>query len=168
MFDDEVEGRRGLSAMIARLATGWAILGGLLLLAVVGVNAASVLAGVFGTSFSGDFELTEMGVAVAVFAFLPYCQLTDANVTADIFTAHASARVVAGLRALASLVAFGFGGLLLWRMYPGMMDQRDYNASTAILQIPIWWAYLPILISIALLVATSALTLIEDLREART
>lgn len=168
MFDDEVEGRRGLSAMIARLATGWAILGGLLLLAVVVVNAASVLAGVFGTSFSGDFELTEMGVAIAVFAFLPYCQLTDANVTADIFTVRASARVVAGLRALASLVAFGFGGLLLWRMYPGMMDQRDYNASTAILQIPIWWAYLPILISIALLVATSALTLIEDLREART
>ncbi|NHF71794.1 TRAP transporter small permease [Paracoccus xiamenensis] len=167
MFADEAPGRRGLAAAIARLATGWAILGGVVLLAVVAINAVSVLGAAFGTSFSGDFELTEMGVAVAVFAFLPYCQLTDANVTADIFTARASPRVVAGLRALASLVAFGFGCLLLWRMYPGMVDQRDYNASTAILQIPIWWAYLPILASLLLLAATALLTLIEDLREAR-
>lgn len=167
MFADEVEGRTGPAALIARAATFWAILGGFLLLAVVAVNAASVLGGLFGTSFSGDFELTEMGVAIAVFAFLPYCQLTDANVTADIFTARASPRVVAGLRALASLVAFGFGCLLLWRMYPGMVDQRDYNASTAILQIPIWWAYLPILVSLLLLVATAALTFFEDLHEAR-
>ena len=108
MFADEVEGRTGPAALIARAAAFWAILGGFLLLAVVAVNAASVLGGLFGTSFSGDFELTEMGVAIAVFAFLPYCQLTDANVTAAIFTARASPRVVAGLRALASLVAFGF------------------------------------------------------------
>ena len=167
MFADEVEGRRGLGAVIARLATGWAILGGVLLLAVVAVNAWAVLGPVFGLSFSGDFELTEMGVAIAVFAFLPYGQLTDANVTADIFTARASPRLVAGLRALAAAVAFGFGCVLLWRMYPGMLDQRDYHASTAILQIPIWWAYLPILISLALLVAVSVLTLLEDLREAR-
>ena len=166
MTAEKGEGRRGLAAAIARAATVWAVLGGFLLLAVVAVNAVSVLGGLFGTSFAGDFELTEMGVAIAVFAFLPYCQLTDANVTADIFTARASPRVVAGLRALASLVAFGFGGLLLWRMYPGMVDQRDYHASTAILQIPIWWAYLPILVSLLLLAATAALTFIEDLREA--
>ena len=48
-----------------------------------------------------------------------------------------------------------------------MADQRAYGASTAILQIPIWWAYLPILVSLALLVATAALTFIEDLAEAR-
>lgn len=167
MAADEAAGRKGIALLIARAATVWAILGGFLLLAVVAVNAASVLGGLFGTAFAGDFELTEMGVAIAVFAFLPYCQLTDANVTADIFTARASPRVVAGLRAVASLVAFGFGCLLMWRMAPGMADQRAYGASTAILQIPIWWAYLPILVSLALLVATAALTFIEDLAEAR-
>jgi TRAP-type C4-dicarboxylate transport system permease small subunit len=31
------------------------------------------------------------------------------------------------------------------------------------LQIPIWWAYVPILLSLALLIVASAITLIEDL-----
>ena len=55
------------------------------------MNAISVTgSAVFGRPFPGDFELTEMGVAVAAFSFLPYCQLTGANVTADIFTSGAS------------------------------------------------------------------------------
>ncbi len=50
-----------------------------------------------------------------------------------------------------SLVALGFALLLLWRMYYGMLDQRDYGYTTAILQVPIWCAFVPILISLALL-----------------
>lgn len=163
----DAPGRGGLAAVIAAAVTGWALLGGLLLLAVVLINVAAVLGGPLGLPFPGDFELTEMGVAIAVFAFLPYCQLTDANVTADIFTARASAPVLAGLRALAALVAVGFGAVLVWRMGFGMLDQRGYNYTTTILQIPIWWAFVPILISLALLVAAAVLTLAEALREAR-
>lgn len=167
MLQDELQGRSGVAAAIAAAVTIWALLGGLVLLAVVGVNAASVIGAAFGQPLSGDFEMTEMGIAIAVFAFLPYCQLTDANVTADIFTARARAPLVALLRALASLIAFGFGCVLVWRMSLGMLDQRDYSATTAILQIPVWWAYLPILISLLLLVAAALLTFAESLHEAR-
>ncbi|WP_353471934.1 TRAP transporter small permease [Salipiger sp. H15] len=167
MFIEETQGRSGVSAAVARLVTLWALLGGALLLVIVLINVASVLGAVVHKPFSGDFELTEMGVAVAVFAFLPYCQLTDANVTADIFTANAPRPMLAVLRALASLVAFGFACILVWRMYLGMLDQKAYNYTTTILQVPIWWAFVPILVSLVLLVAAAALTFRDSLTEVR-
>lgn len=157
-------GRSGLIGAADRLIHGWAIVGGLILLAVVLVNVLSVLGGIFWRPFPGDFELTEMGVAVAAFAFLPFCQVTYANVTADIFTARASERWVAVFRLAASVVALLFAVLLLWRMYAGMGDQRTYGYTTAILQIPSWLAYLPILFSLALLAVAALITLIENAR----
>ncbi|MHA3976681.1 TRAP transporter small permease [Halovulum sp. GXIMD14794] len=159
--------RSGLSAAVARLVTLWALLGGVLLLLVVAVNVVSVLGAIVWKPFPGDFELTEIGVAVAVFAFLPYCQLTDSNVTADIFTARAPAPVVAALKALASLIAFAFAAILVWRMWLGMLDQKNYDYTTAILQVPIWWGFVPILLSLALLIAAAALTFIESLGQVR-
>lgn len=71
------------------------------------------------------------------------------------------------MRALASLIAFGFAAILVWRMWLGMVDQKAYNYTTTILQIPIWWAFVPILISLVLLIAAAALTLTKSLREVR-
>ena len=164
ILDDETGRRSGLAAAVARAVTLWALLGGLLLLAVVGINFASVVGNIFGAPFPGDFELTEMGMAVAVFAFLPYCQLTDANVTADIFTARAPRPLLALLRAAGCLVAFAFAAILVWRMTLGMIDQGRYHYTTTILQVPIWWAFVPILISLALLVLAAALSFVEALR----
>ncbi|WP_286132814.1 TRAP transporter small permease subunit [Labrenzia sp. DG1229] len=103
-----------------------------------------------------------MGVAVAVFSFLPYCQLVGANVSADIFTSGASRRMIAFFTLLGSLVALGFALLLIWRMYFGMLDQKEYDYTTTILQIPHWIAFIPILISLALLAVAAFLTLLRD------
>jgi TRAP-type C4-dicarboxylate transport system permease small subunit len=140
------------------------VLGGVVLLAVVMVNVASVVgAAVDNRSLPGDFELTEMGVAVAVFAFLPWCQIAGLNVTADIFTARASRFWLAVFSLLGALVALCFGALLLWRMYYGMVDQRTYDTTTAILQIPLWWGYGLCLLSLALLVVASFASLVDAL-----
>lgn len=147
---------------------GWALAGGVLLLVVVAVNVVSVLgSALIGRPFPGDFELTEMGVAVAAFAFLPYCQLTGANVTADIFTSGAGPRLRAALALAASVIALGFSLLLLWRMYLGLLDQKAYGYTTTILQLPQWMAFVPILISLALLAVASVLTLTEAARDRR-
>jgi TRAP-type C4-dicarboxylate transport system permease small subunit len=114
-------------------------------------------------TFQGDFELTQMGIAIAAFAFLPYCQISGANVSADIFTSRASPLWIAIFALVASVVALIFGILLLYAMYGGMLSQRQYNYTTAILQVPIWWAYLPCLLSLALLALASFITLIENL-----
>ena len=82
---------RGLIELPIRFIEWWA-LGGCCVLAVVVVMAtiSSVTGFLFATPFPGDFELTQMLVAVAAFMFLPYCQLTFAHVSADIFTSKAS------------------------------------------------------------------------------
>ncbi len=152
----------GFTGAASRLITLWALLGGAVLLLVVAVNMLSIIGSVFGTPFPGDFELTEMGVAIAVFAFLPYCQLVGANVSADIFTAGASRRVIAFFTLLGSLVALVFALLLIWRMYYGMLDQKNYDYTTTILQIPHWMAFVPILISLALLALAALVTLLQD------
>lgn len=154
----------GIAGALDRVIRAWALAGGLTLLAVVLVNVISVIGGGVWQPFPGDFELTEMGVAVAAFAFLPYCQLIGANVTADIFTARASDRWLAIFRTAASIVAAAFAAVLLWRMQAGMMDQKTYNYTTAILQVPIWWAYVPVLISLGLLVVASVMTLVRATR----
>lgn len=143
-----------------RIIVGWALLGGGVLLALVLMTTYSAAAGyLIATPFPGDFELTEMGVAVASFAFLPYCQVTFANVSADVFTAKASPGVVRLFSRLGSLVALGFSLLLLWRMYEGMLDYQMYLETTAILQIPIWIAFVPSLLSLVLLAVAALITL---------
>ena len=149
----------GPTGLASRIITIWALLGGLVLLAVVLMHTYSVIGANFGLPFPGDFEMTEIGVAIAAFSFLPYCQLTGGNVTADIFTARASKRWIAIFTLAGSLVALGFSLLLLWRMYAGMLDQKNYDYVTAILQFPQWLGYIPVLISLALLAVASALTL---------
>lgn len=167
MSDSGTPRRAGLDGLARRLITGWAVAGGTLLLAVVVVNTVSVIGANFGSPFPGDFELTEMGVCIAAFAFLPYCQLTGSNVTADIFTARAPPRWIGVFGTAASAVALAFALLLLWRMWAGMLDQKEYGYTTTILQIPHWLAFVPILMSLALLSVAAAITIGESLREAR-
>ncbi|MFK7994317.1 MAG: TRAP transporter small permease [Granulosicoccus sp.] len=145
---------------IHSVISGWAIAGGFLLLVVVCINVFSVLgSAVLGKPFPGDFEMTEVGVCVAVFCFLPYCQLTGSNVSADLFTAGASQRTLSVFAFFGSLVALLFSSVLVWRMYAGMLDQKKYEYTTAILQFPHWLAFVPILVSLALLVVASFMTL---------
>lgn len=165
MSQDMRSGRTGFPGAAEKLIHGWALFGGSVLFVIVLINVMSVIGGMFGRPFPGDFELTQIGIVIAAFSFLPYCQLTGSNVTADIFTARASKRWIAIFATLASVVAIGFGAILLWRMYAGMLDQREYGYQTAILQIPVWWAFAPILVSLALLVCASAMTFWDGWRE---
>ena len=159
--------RTGWTGAADTAITAWAVFGGFMVVAVALINVWSVIGAIVGLPFGGDFELTQMGIAIAAFAFLPYCQLTGANVTADIFTARASPRTIAIFALVASVVALIFGLLLLYAMFGGMLSQRQYNYTTAILQVPIWWAYLPGLVSLALLAVASFITLTENLGKTR-
>ena len=154
------EAAQGPKGFLRRVIEGWALLGGLLLLAIALMTSYSSAASwLLGKPLPGDVELVEMLTAISVFMFLPYCQLMGANVTADIFTARAGPRTVAALELLAALVALGFSLVLLWRMYEGLLDYRKYVETTTILKIPIWAAYPWALASLALLAVAAAATL---------
>ncbi len=153
---------QGQVRLLSRVIEGWALLGGLVLIGVALMSTFSATTGVlFGKPLPGDFELVEMLVAVAVFMFLPYCQVTGANVTADLFTSGAGPRTVAALTLISALVALGFSLLLLWRMYDGLLDYRRYVETTTILRIPVWYAYIPALASLVLL-ALAAVISVRD------
>lgn len=165
MADVSAKAGAGPAGPVHRLIEWWALLGGAVLLGIALLTAWSTATGfIFGKPLPGDFELTQILVAVAVFSFLPYCQLTDANVTADLFTAGAGPRTVAALRLLAALLALGISVLLTWRTWAGMLDYRQFVETTAILKIPIWTAYVPAVASLVLLVLACAIMLVKNAR----
>lgn len=144
---------------IERLATGLAVCGGLILCAMAGVTAVSIVGRAlvdYGLSpVQGDYELVANGCALAVFSFLPYCQLRRGHVTVDILTERLPPRVHAffGLMgdmlvALAAIVLtrqlwFGFAekfphGSDAMRAALGMGDRPFFAETTYELQIPVW------------------------------
>lgn len=167
MSDSAPPARHGLRALIAHMVTVWALWwGGAALAGIVAVNVFSAAGTLAGRGFAGDFELTELLSASAIFAFLPYAQLTRAHVAAEIFTARAGARYHALAASVAGLIGAGIAAVLMWRMALGMADQQAYGAVTAIMQVPVWWAYGPALISLGLWIAAALVTMTEAKRDA--
>ena len=165
MGEAPVKAGAGSVGPVHRVIEWWALLGGFVLLGIALLTAWSTATGfIIGKPLPGDFELTQILVAVAVFSFLPYCQLTDANVTADLFTAGAGPRTVAALRLLAAVLALGISVLLTWRTWAGMLDYRQFVETTTILKIPIWTAYVPALVSLVLLVLACVVVLLNNAR----
>ena len=151
-----------LSATVIRW---WALLGGFILVALMLETAASAASNLFfNKPFEGDYEVMKHFVAVAVFCFLPYCQLTGANVTVDIFTENASERAKAAMSAFSSLFAIVFSIIMLHQMSLGFVSYVQYPETTATLHIPLWTAFPPALLSLALLLVAAVITLVQGIR----
>jgi TRAP-type C4-dicarboxylate transport system permease small subunit len=161
--------RRGPSWSLLRgIIRVWALAGGLIILALVLITAASALSNLlFNVPFSGEYELAKHFVGIAIFTFLPYCQLTRANVTVDIFTKDLGARAKAAMLLLSSALAAAFAILLLRQMSLGFGDYIRYPEETAVLHLPLWTAFPPILLSLALLLIASLFTAHDAWRELR-
>lgn len=126
-----------------------AVLGGLVLFGMIVVSVVSIfgrsilppLAGLVGlpfraTSIPGDIELVQHGTGIAVFAFLPYCQLRRGNVIVDFFTANARLRVRAALDLLGNATFLVIAGLIAWRLIAGLEDKIAFNDTTMVLRLP--------------------------------
>ncbi|MFV0299823.1 MAG: TRAP transporter small permease [Paracoccus sp. (in: a-proteobacteria)] len=155
----------GWLSALCRLFAG---IGGLTLLAMMLMTVASVtLRGVMGKPISGDFELVEMGSAIAIFCFLPWCQVSGGNVLVDFFTQKTGPRVNHRLEAIGDLLYLAIAALLLWRMWHGAVEMRAYGEQSMVLRLPIWISFIVIVPAMALLVATCAATLAGHLKLAR-
>jgi TRAP-type C4-dicarboxylate transport system permease small subunit len=138
--------------------------GGIMLTALTLVTVASVLKrSLFGAPIPGDFELVELGIAVAVSFFLPYCQIYEGNVIVDLFTAKASKVTIHILGAIGDLIFLVISALICWRMFLACLEYREYQEVTMVLKIPIWWAMAPMVLSFALLTLTCATTMLTHL-----
>ena len=143
-------------------------IGGVTLLAMMLTTVASVtLRGTLGWPIPGDFELVEMGSAIAIFCFLPWCQISGGNVLVDFFTTHSSPRVNHLLEALGDLVYLMIAALICWRLVLGGMELREYGEQSMVLRLPVWWGFVVTVPAMGLLVLTCAATLVGHLRRAR-
>jgi TRAP-type C4-dicarboxylate transport system permease small subunit len=151
-----------------RTATGVALLGGLVLFALTLLTVISVAGrAVFSAPIPGDFELVELGMAVAIFSFLPYCQIVRGNVIVDLFTSKASARTRALLDGIGNLLFTAIAALLTWRVALGGLEIRSYHETTMVLQVPVWWGYVPAVAFLAFLTVVCAYTVWRSVLEYR-
>ncbi len=151
--------------LITRLARSFAILGGLVLsalivltcLSIVGRLVNSLLHGSFAQALApdlasmllewgvgpinGDFELVEAGMAFTIFAFLPLCQLNGAHASVDIFTARLPLRVNSVLRMVIEIIFAAVLILIAVQLFAGMDSKRGSGQTTFLLQYPLWWGY---------------------------
>lgn len=129
--------------LIDRVARGLAIFGGLFMLAAAFMVSTSVLLRwLFRSGVQGDFEMVQIATAVAVFAFLPLCQLKRGNVFVDTFTLRTPARLNRFLDRLWDGLYAGFALLIGWRLIVGGLDAIASRTSSMVLAIPIGWPIL--------------------------
>jgi len=146
----------------------WALLGGAIILVLVLITAASALSNLFfDAPFAGEYELAKHFVGIAIFTFLPYCQLTGANVTVDIFTTGMGERAKSAMALLSSLLAVLFALVLLRQMALGFRDYLHFPEETAALHLPLWTAFPPILLSLLLLLIAALITSYDGWRAFR-
>lgn len=149
---------------IERLARAMALLGGLVLtllilmicVSVLGRSLNTLLHGWLGQAMpgfsdwalglgvgpiNGDFEIVEAGVAFAIFAFLPLCQLTSSHAVVDIFTAKLSPRINRILQMVIEIVFAAVLVLIAVQLFGGMLAKLRFGENTFILQFPVWWGY---------------------------
>ena len=90
---------------------------------------------------NGDFELVEAGVAFAIFAFLPLCQISAGHASVDIFTAKLQTRINRLLQLAIDVIFAVVLIAIAYQLYNGMLSKQRYGDTTFLLQFPIWWAY---------------------------
>ncbi len=121
-----------IETVLDRLARIFAWAGGLILVAIAVLTVLSISGRAlipFGLSpIRGDFELVEAGTAIAVFWFLPWCQLRRGHVTVDIFTSRLPLRFQAILGLVGDALMTLASGVILWRLWLGLGEKFPYGS----------------------------------------
>ena len=118
-----------------------ALAGGAILSALALMSVVSIGGRLFGRAIQGDFELIQVGCAIAITLFLPYCQLRRANIIVDFFTVLAAVRTQRTLDSMGSLLLAAVMALVAWRTTAGAVAMKAGGETSMILSVPLWYAY---------------------------
>lgn len=150
---------------MTRLARAMAVLGALVLVFLILMVCASVLgrelnsflnsdavqAAVPGLAatllgwgvgpITGDFELLEHLMPLAIFAFLPLAQLGSSHATVDVFTTRLPRRLLVWMRAVTETVFAVVLVIFAVKLFEGTQAKMRFGETTYLIQFPVWWAY---------------------------
>jgi TRAP-type C4-dicarboxylate transport system permease small subunit len=164
---DDEEVRPPVRRTLERAAALLGLVGGAALLGVMATMMITVVGNAFGAPLLGDSEIVELLGGIAVFAFLPYCQLRGANVFVDFFTKPLPDRAKAWLDAAMNLVFAAVAVILTWRLIEGGIGVYERDKRSMFLQLPDWWAYGVGAVAMLLWIATCLLIAWEGVQRAR-
>jgi len=157
-----------LGRVLEQGSTALALAGGLVLTALMLMSIASIGGRwLFSKPLPGDFEMVEIGTGLAIFLFLPTCQLHGANVIVDFFTTGLSRRGQSWLDAFGGLLYTLVAALFAWRLVFGGLDYLRYGEKTMILGLPLWWSFVLIIPAAAWLALVTAYTTLRHVQAAQ-
>lgn len=170
--------------VLETVARGLAYVGGLVLVAIAIITVLSItgraLISVGLGPIKGDFEMVEIGCAIAVFFFLPWCQLKRGHVTVDILVDRMPRRAHAGFGLIGDLCVLLASVIIAWRLYLGFGEKFPFGSdalratlsmgykpffpeTTYELEVPIWIPYGFALIGAVIFVLVSLYTVWRSL-----
>jgi TRAP-type C4-dicarboxylate transport system permease small subunit len=143
-----------MQAAMKRVAWAFAWAGGVVAGLVACMTVVSIaLRTTTSRPIQGDVELTQMGIALAIALFLPWCQWRGANIMVDFFTQRAAPRTNAWLDGVGAVLVAAMCALLAWRTSVGASAVREAGETSMILGLPMWWAYAALAPGLALTAA---------------
>jgi TRAP-type C4-dicarboxylate transport system permease small subunit len=154
-----------LGRTLELLAKAFAFAGGAVLVAMIGMSVASIAGRTFlGRPLQGDFELVQLGCAVGISAFLPWCQLRRGNIIVDFFTTGLPGRAQAALDAVGALLLALVMALVAWRAGVGAHAVWASGETAMISRVPQWIGYAAIVPPLALTAIAGLYTAWESVK----
>lgn len=134
-----------------RLLQGVALVGGLVLIAIMLLVSASVFARyVVNQPILGDQELVEIGMSLVVMMAMPYAALRGAHIRVDILDGPIGRRGRFWGDVFARTVSCFVLFLLIRKTWDKAWDAHEYGDVTNMIEIPVWIAYGAISVGMAL------------------
>ncbi len=109
-----------------------------------------VMRNLMGSPIMGDWELVQIGCAVAIAACFPMCQMRNGHIIVDFFTLRARASTRKRLDGIGAVILAVMTALLAWRTAVGALDAKSHNETSMIMELPIWIGYALMVPSFAL------------------
>ena len=138
---------RLLSNVADLVARGLALAGGTVLVALIALTCVSIAGRALVPldigigPIRGIYDMTEIGMAAAVFAFLPWAQLRELHARVDLAQRTIPVRMNLALDLLFNIAMALVAAVGTWRLYLGMLDKLSYGETTLIAQILVWHGF---------------------------
>jgi TRAP-type C4-dicarboxylate transport system permease small subunit len=145
-----------------------AVFGGIVLGAMALLTTASIVGrSIFLSPIPGDFEIVAIGTGIAVFAFLPWCQMMRGNVMVDFFMSATRPRAQILMDVIGGMIYLAIGIILTWRMIFGGIDMYKYNELSMTINFPRWTTFPVSTLFLVFLVVVIVYTVARSLAELR-
>ena len=138
---------RRLQIIVELIARVLALVGGAVLLCIIVLTCVSIIGRALvpfdiGVGpIRGIYDMTEIGMAAAIFAFLPWAQFNEAHARVDLFQPVMPKSMDRFLDLAFNLAMLVVAAVGTWRLYLGMQDKLSFGETTLIAQIPVWQGY---------------------------